>query len=292
MPREATAYCPSGLQLLIRSRIGSDYNVLGGLDADPHGTMARYMEGVTLRTIERGLAYGDSQFYPDGRPIYNDDFLLGDFLYLTMFHFELSMPDDPIAFDWACAAKIRKSSALHRGPFGDDTCRGRERVRVKLGDQDSDGRKGEDGMYCLPVFPLSAEDAAAFVDGNRIEEEFNDGKIWMRLATRGSAKESDRRAAREKTEEEKFTSVVAGRILEVEGIGDKFEDIEAWAGKLDDPEIDSLIDILDRHDCGIDTAVIVECPGACMRDHDVDVQIRDIDFLAQRRKRRRRLRKR
>jgi len=290
MPREATAYCPSGLQLLVRARKGSDYNILGGYDADPYGTAARYIEAVTLKTVDVGLAYTDSQFYADGRPIYNDDFLLGDFLYLLMFHHELSTPDEPLEFDWQCKAEVRR--ALSRGPFADNTCKGREKVRVKIGGLESDGRKGEDGFYRLPVFPLSAEDAERFKDGNRIEDDFDGMRIWTRLATRGTARESERRAAKAKTEEEAFTSVVAGRIIEVEGVGDKFEDVEAWAGELDDPQINKLIEVLDRHDCGIDTAVVVECPGACMRDYDVDVKIRDIDFLARHRRRRRRLRKR
>jgi len=289
MPREATAYCPSGLQLLIRARKGADYNILGGFDADPHGTTARYMEAVTLKTIERGLAYGDEQFYPDGRPIYNDDFLLGDFLYLSIFHDELSDPDASIEFEWRCTAPIYDS--IQRGPLSDNTCKGHENVRVKIGDLDSDGRKGDDGFYRFQIYPLSVEDAELFKDGNRIEEEFDDTRIWTRLATRGTARKAARRAAKVKTKEEVFTSVVAGRIIQVDGVGSEFKDIEAWAGELDDPQIKRLVKVLDRHDCGVETMIVVECPGACMRDHDVDVSLKDLDFLAQRRRRRRRSRK-
>lgn len=290
MPREATAYCPSGLQLLVRSRTGKDYDVLADLDSDPHGVMGRYMEGVTLRTVERGIAYDDRQFYPDGRPIYNDDFLIGDFFYLTMFHFELCSPNKPFEFEWRCSEKLHSSKP--RGIFSDNTCKGRETVRVKLGDADSDGRKGEDGIYLLPVLPLSQDDADAFRNGNRLEESLHGTKIYIQLATRGSARKSARRAAKEESREEKFTSVAAGRILEVEGVGNTFDKIRAWAGSLDDDDISDLLDVLDKHDCGVDGFVEIECPGACARDHVVEVEINDTDFLAERRERRRRLRMR
>jgi hypothetical protein len=274
MPRQETATCPSGLKLLIRNRIAKDYDILAGVDSNVYEATNRYIEAFVLETIDRG-PYAEHQFYKDGRPKCDGDFLMGDFWYLMLKQHDMSYPDSPLTFTYRCAVP---------------GCEGRTQVKSKLGDEDSDGTLGADGVYHMRVLPMYDDEAETFSAGNEFEWSLNGTKLWYRLATRGSSRDADRHVAR--APDTKITSSIASRIVRVDGVDNRFTAIRDWVGGLDDDEVDGLWTELESRDFGVDMTVQVECPGVCNQVHEVDVEVDPGFLVRERRQRKRRSRKR
>lgn len=128
----------------------------------------------------------------------------------------------------------------------------------------------------LPVRQLSAESRAAFIAGNRFETTLPDAgkRVWFKLLTGDDERKLPalQRAAPDRL----LSSVLAYRVLEVEGTDPK--DKRAFLEDLTLRDADFLVDEFDRVDCGVDTTIEVECPE-CREVQDVDLPFDSAFFL-------------
>jgi hypothetical protein len=128
----------------------------------------------------------------------------------------------------------------------------------------------------LPVRPLSPESRTAFVAGNRFETTLPDAgkRVWFKLLTGDDERKLPalQRAAPDRL----LSSVLAYRVLEVEGVDAK--DKRAFLEDLTLRDADFLVDEFDRVDCGVDTTIEVECPE-CREVQDVDLPFDSAFFL-------------
>lgn len=128
----------------------------------------------------------------------------------------------------------------------------------------------------LPVRPLSPESRAAFIAGNRFETTLPDAgrRVWFKLLTGDDERKLPalQRAAPDRL----LSSVLAYRVLEVEGVDPK--DKRAFLEDLTLRDADFLVDEFDRVDCGVDTTIEVECPE-CREVQDVDLPFDSTFFL-------------
>lgn len=140
----------------------------------------------------------------------------------------------------------------------------------------------------LKVKKLKPEHAKIFNAGNRFEAELEaiGKKIQFQLMT-GSIQ---RRALKdaEDNQEEPLTTSLSHRILGVEGekFDGKKKTIKGW---LDDQDLDFAIDIvelLDEYDCGIETAIDIECPH-CENEMEVELPLGREFFMPRKRKKKR-----
>jgi len=103
----------------------------------------------------------------------------------------------------------------------------------------------------LPLRPLSPESRAAFMAGNRFEATLPDAgkRVWFKLLTGDDERKLPalQRAAPDRL----LSSVLAYRVLEVEGVDPK--DKRAFLEDLTLRDADFLVDEFDRVDCGVDT---------------------------------------
>ena len=159
--------------------------------------------------------------------------------------------------------------ALTYGPdyaFGvtcqNDSCRARIEWELDLND--------------LPVRPLSEESRAAFVDGNRFETVLPDsGKhVWFRLLT--GADERKLPKLRRSAGDRLLSAMLAFRVVEVEGIEQR--DKRRFLEDLSMRDADFLVDEFDRVDCGVDTAIEVECPE-CFSVQEVELPFERTFFM-------------
>ena len=128
----------------------------------------------------------------------------------------------------------------------------------------------------LPVRQLSAESRAAFMAGNRFEATLPDAgnRVWFKLLTGDDERKLPalQRAAPDRL----LSSVLAYRVLEVEGVDPK--DKRAFLEDLTLRDADFLVDEFDRVDCGVDTTIEVEC-RECREVQDVDLPFDSAFFL-------------
>ena len=110
----------------------------------------------------------------------------------------------------------------------------------------------------LPVRPLTDESRAAFTDGNRFETTLPDAgvRVWFRLFT--GADERKLPQLRRNAGERILSAMLGWRVVEVEGVSPK--DKRRFLEDLSMRDADFLVDEFDRVDCGVDTALEVECP--------------------------------
>lgn len=128
----------------------------------------------------------------------------------------------------------------------------------------------------LPVRPLSPGSRAAFMAGNRFETTLPHAgtRVWFKLLTGDDERKLPalQRAAPDRL----LSSVLAYRVLEVEGVDPK--DKRAFLEDLTLRDADFLVDEFDRVDCGVDTTIEVECPE-CREVQDVDLPFDSAFFL-------------
>lgn len=128
----------------------------------------------------------------------------------------------------------------------------------------------------LPVQPLSAESRAAFMAGNRFETTLPDAgkRVWFKLLTGDDERKlpAIQRAAPDRL----LSSVLAYRVLEIDGVDPK--DKRTFLEDLTLRDADFLVDEFDRVDCGVDTTIEVECPE-CREVQDVDLPFDSAFFL-------------
>ncbi len=120
----------------------------------------------------------------------------------------------------------------------------------------------------LPCRPLSDESRAAFLDGNRFETVLPDAgkRLWFRLMT--GADERKLPQLRRGAGDRLLSAMLAFRVVEVEGVEPR--DRRRFIEDLTMRDADFLVDEFDRVDCGVDTAIEIECPE-CFATQDVDL---------------------
>jgi hypothetical protein len=131
-------------------------------------------------------------------------------------------------------------------------------------------------LNALPVRVLADEDRAAFVAGNRFEATLPDAarRIWFRLLTGEHERELAR--ASKGGREGALSHVLALRVVEVEGT--EAHDRRSFFEELTMRDADCLFDAFDAHDCGVDTAIEIECPE-CLEVQDVELPFDQGFFL-------------
>ena len=127
----------------------------------------------------------------------------------------------------------------------------------------------------LPVRPLSEDSRAAFVGGNRFETTLPDAgiRLWFRLLT--GADERKLPQLRRSAGDRILSAMLAWRVVEIEGVA--ATDKRRFLEELTMRDADFLVDAFDRVDCGVDTAIEVECPE-CFAVQEVELPF-DRSFL-------------
>ena len=135
-----------------------------------------------------------------------------------------------------------------------DACRARFEWELDLGE--------------LPVRTLSDASRSAFTQGNRFETRLPDAglRVWFRLLN--GADERKLPQLRKTAGDRMLSATLAWRVLEIEGVADK--DKRRFLEDLTLRDADFLVDEFDRVDCGVDTAIEVECPE-CLTVQEVEL---------------------
>ena len=128
----------------------------------------------------------------------------------------------------------------------------------------------------LPCRPLSEESRAAFSDGNRFETVLPDAgkRVWFRLLTGSDERRLPqlRRSAGDKL----LSAMLAFRVSEVEGV--EARERRKFIEELTMRDADFLVDEFDRVDCGVDTAIEIECPE-CFATQEIDLPFERTFFM-------------
>jgi hypothetical protein len=123
-------------------------------------------------------------------------------------------------------------------------------------------------LTSLPVRALSDDSRAAFVAGNRFETVLPDAgtRLFFKLLTG----EDERKlpVLQRAQPERMLSSVLAYRIVEIEGVDPKNK--RQFLEDLTLRDADFLVDEFDRVDCGVDTTIEIECPQ-CFAAQEVDL---------------------
>ena len=127
--------------------------------------------------------------------------------------------------------------------------------------QQSDCRKKIDwelDLEELLVRPLTEENKQKFIDGNRFETVLPESgtKLWFRLLIGEDEGKLER--LRKKNGELALGDLLNFRVVEIEGVDPK--DKRTFIDELSLGDADFLVDEFDRTDCGVETAIEVECP--------------------------------
>ena len=128
----------------------------------------------------------------------------------------------------------------------------------------------------LVVRALSEESKEAFLNGNRFETTLPDEgkKVWFKLLT--GVDERKLPQLRKKAGERLLSSMLAFRVIEVEGIDAK--DKRGFLENLTMSDADFLVDEFDRVDCGVDTGIEIECPE-CFATQDIELPFERSFFM-------------
>jgi hypothetical protein len=133
----------------------------------------------------------------------------------------------------------------------------------------------------LPVKKLPVESAEIFKNGNQFETVLPGAgkKAWFRLLTG----EDERKipAIRQKAEGDLMTALFAFRIVEIEGV--KQHEKSRFVEDMELSDAMFLRSEFDRVDCGVETAIEVECPH-CAAVQEIELPFERTFFLAEARK--------
>jgi hypothetical protein len=116
---------------------------------------------------------------------------------------------------------------------------------------------------------LAPADAEAFRAGNRFVETipYTNTKFTFQLQTAANARRTQTRIEqkklgpkREKERVNGMIDVLAGVIVEVEGVEKKMNAIFDFLEDLPMSSLDAILPLIQSHDCGVDSDIDVECP--------------------------------
>jgi hypothetical protein len=115
---------------------------------------------------------------------------------------------------------------------------------------------------------LAPEDRAVFQDGNRFESviPFTTTKFFFQLQTGANAKRVQARIEAKKhgpkkaqERQNRLVDVVAGLIVEIDGVPKKADAVFDFLEELSLGSIDALLPLMQSHDCGVETDIDIEC---------------------------------
>jgi hypothetical protein len=120
----------------------------------------------------------------------------------------------------------------------------------------------------LPVRPLSDENKTLFMDGNRFETRLPEAD--RRVVFRMLLGEDEARLSkiRQRSSEVDLFDLIGFRVVEIENEDPKNK--RKFIDELSVADADFMLDEFDRVDCGIDTAVDIECP-ACGAVQEIEL---------------------
>jgi hypothetical protein len=98
--------------------------------------------------------------------------------------------------------------------------------------------------------------------------------VWFRLLT--GADEKKLPALKRNAGDRMLSAMLAFRVAEVEGVDDR--ERRRFLEDLGDARRDFLVDEFDRVDCGVDTAIEIECPE-CFAQQEVQLPFDQTFFL-------------
>lgn len=222
--------CPSGLQCTVRGLKTKEADILAGVKGAKNTPAA--VNKILTACVESVESYGP---YKD--PIDWDAVLAGDRYYLLL--------------------QIRKatlgSKYLFKTQCGVDGCNKRFEWEVDLDD--------------MPITTFSAEERAAFTNGNRFATSLLDGtKVWFSLPT--GADEKRGIALKSQHPDSMISLSLRMRILEIEGVAS--QDVRKYVSELGLGDANHLIEEFDSVDCGVDATIEIECPE-CFALKDVSL---------------------
>lgn len=130
----------------------------------------------------------------------------------------------------------------------------------------------------LPVKKLPDESIEVFRNGNRFETVLPSAgkKVWFRLLTGDDERKIP--ALRQRSEGNLMTALFAFRIAEIEGV--KPQEKTRFIEELELSDAMFLRSEFDRADCGVDTAIEVECPH-CASVQEVELPFERTFFMAE-----------
>lgn len=126
---------------------------------------------------------------------------------------------------------------------------------------------------------LAPEDAELFKAGNKFPGIFpgTDKKFTFHLLTGQDEKRIRSRIEQKKTgpkskqdRQNAFVESIAGRIVEIEGVPKKSDAIFDFLETLPLATLDALLPYLQKHDCGVETEIEIECPKC---DGEIRIQL-------------------
>ena len=126
-------------------------------------------------------------------------------------------------------------------------------------------------LSTLPLLELSAESRLAFENGNRLETTIPglNNRLFFRLLTGKDEKRFQQ--VRKYARGQNTAAMLAFKILEIEGVEEKEK--RRFVNELSMGVARELLDEFDRHDCGVDTTIEVECPE-CFAAQEVELPFR------------------
>lgn len=129
----------------------------------------------------------------------------------------------------------------------------------------------------LPYYELPEESREAISKGSNLFEASVAGKVvHFRLPT-GADEKRAIKLARQNQGSESITNALASRIVEIEDVGKRFQDIDSFLQKTDFDLQLALLNDMDEHDGGFETSVEVQCPE-CDNVYEVNLPFGGAEF--------------
>ncbi|MCP4678744.1 MAG: hypothetical protein GY854_25185 [Deltaproteobacteria bacterium] len=128
----------------------------------------------------------------------------------------------------------------------------------------------------LPVRDLSEENRAIFQDNNRFETVLPEADRQVLFRMLVGEDEAKLAKLRRGTEDLDLFDLLSLRVVEIEGVDPKGK--RQFIDDLSMGDADYLLDEFDRVDCGIDTAIDIECPN-CFAVQEVELPFAPTFFM-------------
>lgn len=242
--------CPSGLSFHVRKLRGAEANLFTDRQLIRRGLLVGKLLGATFEGVVDSGPYKIGQ---GGAPPW-DTMLTGDRI-VALVKLRVATYGPELEFKVQC---------------DNESCRRRFDHDLNLDEQ-------------LVVKPLSDEDRAAFTAGNSLKTSIEIGdkthEISFHLLT---GKDETRMATLgDRANGQQVTMSLAARI-------DAISDVHAndkvrWLETLDLDMLTELVEKLDAHDCGVETAIECECPH-CGNFMEVNLPLGGREFFLPKRK--------
>jgi len=243
--KEIEIECPSGLRVKLRSIKGKDLDGLRDKRRLATGeAFSKLLDDCTLEVLDPGPYFGTASLQVVGskQPVWGwKQALIGDRVHGLL------------------GLRSATSGTMYgfRVRCGNDQCRAWIDWELDLAE--------------LPIKPLSPESRERFRADNRFEATVDGRVVVFHLVTGEDQAKAirlqERFAAARKRQKERGDSAseggqallgLAARIVSVEGESD----VVAYLSELDLGEIERLIRVMDKADCGVETGIEVVC-GEC-----------------------------